>query len=829
MPNETDVLLGILLDKASQQQTERGLEDIEKKIGGIDKVVSQAADSMGDSWDQMGQDFDKFTTIFNSRFKRINGQLIDTVTGVKATESALRKFSSVDVNASAESMEKTAEDAKIIAEELKKAEQADKALNREIRKVSELGNLSEELTRDLPEDIYQAGVNASNLEENLHGVRSEVAILNQASAGLNRLFAPLAAGGTAIVGAIALSARQYTQFIESSGIKGDETATRWVAATKRVQNASLNLGEKSAEAILPIYEKAADLAEKAAAFVDKNPDLVQAALNTGLVVATLGAVGVAVAKGIKIYADLKYLAATTEYTLATARFQASVREFLAGSTLGVPGEATPVSGGGSGAAGVLGKISLVTIGVVIAKALVDAVSAGLAQTDFGKQIDDAQKEAAAGGGGYPGINRYAREVEKADQASEDAAESASDLAGGLRDFNQEATLARATESFIQFRQQEAQAEKQYMAQRAQIVEQGAKQLASIEENYQNQRARLISQFAQSSAAALANFNRSRQRAEENFARSDSQAVQDFNKSQSKAREDYQEQEQRSREDHLREMRRLEEDHNDRVRDLVASRDALGLVREKRDFERSKREAEEEFRTQRARRRQDFQRQEQDRREEFQAQRARRRQEFELQQQQAAEDFALQQEQARKQFEERLQDLDNQHRIEVEKTRQQTQERLRDLELAFREEQITRRNAFFDILRDLDANLLNERDIRNQYYARMQADLESFLSSAAGAAGSNLPQYQKGGYAPAGAIRTHSGEYVLDPASTRALEGLVGGKISRESIQSLAMGGGSNTINMSFPGGMLTAEVLAKELDQRDSQLIRKLTKGLVRA
>lgn len=674
-------------------------------------------------------------------------------------------------------------------------------------------------------------INAAELmEKKFQAARAEAQALSQTASQIGRIGAVLTAAGAAIVGGIALSAGQYVSFVEKAGIQGDETADRWIAATKRVQNAQLNLGEASAQVLLPVYEKAAELAEKAAAFVQENPDLVRAALNTGLVVATLGAVGVAVSKGIKLYADFKYLAATTEYSLATTRFQTAVHEFLAGSALPRGGGGATAAGGGAagGLAGtVAGAAIAVTIGTLIAKAVVDAVSQGLAETEFGKQIDEAQRRAAEGGGGYPGINRYARETEKADQAAEDAAQSTADLSAGLRDFQQEAIQAQATDVFIQYRQQEAQAEENYMRQRAQIVEQGAQQIAQIEANYAQQRARLIEQFAASSAQAVSNFQFQQQQAAKQFAFSEAQALQDFNERRTEQREEFQEQEERSREDHLREMRRLEEEHQDRRRDLIAARDALGLVREDRDFARRQREAEEDYRVERNRRRQDFQRRQRDQEEEFQQERQRRRQEFAFRQKQAAEQFAYQQAIAKQQFEERLKQLDDQHQVELSQARRQTAERLRELELQFRQEQVTRRNAFFDILRDLDANLLNERNLRVQYYAQMQQDLLAFLQqTASGGYGSNLPGYQEGGYTPEGAIRAHRGEFVANRKTTRSLEGLVGGRLTQRAVQNLVESR-SNTINLEFPGGLVTTKVLADALEENNSNLLRDLVKGLV--
>lgn len=713
----------------------------------------------------------------------------------------------------------------------------DKAAQRDLQSglsavEKELGKLDDIQLRKLSLELESVEEVTSELQQRFATARQEAEKFNTVSEKLSRNSTMLFAAGAAVVGGLALSAQNYVKFVEGAGITGDETAERWIAASKRVKNAQLNLGQASAQALLPILEKAAELAEKTASFINQNPEVVQAALNTGLVVATLGAVGIAVSKGIRLYADFKYLAATAEFELGTRRFENSVKEYLAGTFLpGLNKGKAAAEGSGAGLVGTI-AISAIAIaaGVAISKAIVDAVSAGLANTDFGRKIDEAQKRAAEGGRAYPGINIYARKgLEEVDKAAQDAGASTEKLANGLRDFQGEADLAAATKAFISYRQQEAQAEKQYGEQRSSIVKQGLAQINNIEANYQSQRANLIKQNERATASALANFNFQQGQAAAQFAQQEAQASKQYQQSRKETQEAARQEELKATQDHQRELRKLQEEHEDKVLDLVASRDALGLVRENRDFNRKQREAEEEFRVESQRRRQETRQKIRDLDEQYQQERAKAREEFNFRQQQAAEQFKFQQAQAKAQFDQRLKDLDEQHSAELAKARQQQAEKLRELELQFRQEQVARRNAFYDILRDLNANLLNEENIRNQYYARMQQDLVKFLSNTAasvGGAGSNLPGYQSGGYTPEGAIRAHRGEFVADRQSTRALENLIGGRLTQQNLQAFASGGGQTVINATFPGGMISMKTIAEELDRRDSQLIRKLVRGI---
>jgi len=830
------LLFQILLDQAAQQDTERGLSNIEQKIGNFDKLASKAAQDVGASWDSMSQDFQKFTAKFDERFKLVNGKLVDLETGTKVAASTLRDFSKINVDAPSRALGNAAENAKKLAQYEQDAKTQEAALAREMRAVGREAGLTEDQVRELPPDLYDAGVAAAGLHNQMSKVRSETFQLSRLSGTLSRTFQPLLLGGTAFIAGVALQARSYSKFIEDAGIKGDETANKWIAASKRVKNAQLNLGEVSAQALLPVYEELAKLAEKAASFARENPDLIKAGLSVATVAATVGAIGLAVSKGIRFYADLKFIAATTEYTVATGVFQKSVHEFLAGATLsGAGGGAGTAVGGALAKAGRVATIATLAVTELVlattaTNALLDAVGAPRlqemfkAQADFLKGIPDVLS-------GKTKLNDLAAQVVNLAQASADARKNVGDLGSNVRDFQKEADLAQATDAFISYRQQEAQAEQQYSQQRASLVQQGLEQINQIEANYVKQRSQLIAQYEQSSANAVASFNFQQAQAASQFAQQQAQAEQQYHENRKKAQESYQKESQRAARDHQKALRKLEEDHADKVRDLVAARDALGLSREKRDFERRKRDLEEGYNEEKKRRQEDQRQRLREMDEQFAKERAQRQADFEFRQQQAAEQFAFQQAQAKAQFEERLKQLDAQHNEEVSKARQQQAEKLRELELAYRQEQVTRRNAFLDILRDLNANLLNEENLRNQYYARMQADLVNFLQSTASGVGngSNLPGYQSGGYTPEGPIRTHLGEWVADKQSTRTLEKLVGGRLTRDSIQTFAQGGGSTTVNMHFPGGYVTQRMLNESLDRKTAKFLKDLTKGLVRA
>lgn len=809
MAENSEVFLSVILDENARKKAENGLDSIAQKMGNVGKTATEIGHAQG----------------------------IETFT------------------------EKQAKLAQKNAQYIKEAKEKEAELRREMAAVSRIAGITVEQVRDLPENIYQAGIAAAQLEKNFSRSLREMRTFMYASRGLRQIFQPLQVAGTAVIAAIALSARNYSKFIEDAGIQGDRTSEKWIAASKRVKNAQLNLGETAAQVLLPIYEQLAEYAEKATRFAQEHPDILKAGINIAAVVATVGTLGVLAAKGIQLYADFKFLAAMAQYEIATTRFEASVQQFLAGSLIGGPASIATKAGtaGLLGTAGkTLGTVALYASAVIIGAEAGVAIGNALGKVVYGegykKQgladvaltatrvpltglvlLSNKLKEFTQYGGpaGKLGV-AISEAIQKEDQwvqnilgltkAQEDAAKAAADY----RDFEAEATRAQATKAFISYRQQEADAEKQYGQARADIVKQGLAQINSIEESYQTQRALLIRNNAQSVANALASFQFSQQQAAEQFAHQEAQAQRKYQDDRKKLAEDERQAEQKAVEDNLRKIRKLQEEHDDKIRDLTAARDALGIVRENRDFQRKLRDAEEEYRTERLRRRQQTVERIKDLDEQFRRERQKRQEDFAFRQQQAEEQFKFQQEQAKAQFEQRLKDLDEQHRVELEKARQQQAERLRELQIQYRQEQITRRNAFYDILRDLDASLLNEEKTRLQYYARMQQDLEKFLSDTANSvtsAGSNLPGYethQAGGYGPG---RVGRGEYVLNRSTTSALEKMIGGRLTQQGVQS-TFSSNAITVNLAFPGGLITKKQMLDALDANTRHLLTQLTKGI---
>lgn len=207
--------------------------------------------------------------------------------------------------------------------------------------------------------------------------------MKQAAEKLGAISQTALVAGTAIVGSFYLSAKREADRIIKAGGEVDEVTKRWIAANERIESSQQKIGRAAEVAIIPLMEKAAVLAEKAANFVESNPDLVSAALNIGLWTAGIGAIGVAVSKGIKLVADIKYLLAMGQFTIDSAIIKnASVKMFEAallmqkGGSIS-PGKLSPLSTASTtvAAGGTTAAVTGTTAGTTTAAATTGATAA----------------------------------------------------------------------------------------------------------------------------------------------------------------------------------------------------------------------------------------------------------------------------------------------------------------------------------------------------------------------------------------------------------------------------------------------------------------------
>lgn len=189
--------------------------------------------------------------------------------------------------------------------------------------------------------------------------------------------------GIAGITSITLLAKKYIDSTEES----NEITKAWAASTQKVSDAQMRIGKIAAEAVLPIYEKLADLAGKTADFVEKHPGVLEAGLKASIVAAGLGGIGLLVSKGITLYADIKMIAVGDMQLVAAKLMSDAANKQLAAATGGKvnpfatgAGAATTAAGGGATVAGGAGAT-----GIASAVGPIAALTAGSLALGFGMQ------------------------------------------------------------------------------------------------------------------------------------------------------------------------------------------------------------------------------------------------------------------------------------------------------------------------------------------------------------------------------------------------------------------------------------------------------------
>lgn len=654
---------------------------------------------------------------------------------------------------------------------------------------SSVNKSTEEIKKDL-----------QKLEQQLIKTQFQMASLSQRATEAQQSFKKLFVASTALAGSIyAMGASYVKNTKESSALTRD-----WNNSMKSIQESQSKIGKEAAEAVLPALKIAADLASKVAGFVEKNPDIMKAAVSTGVVVSALSVLGMIVSKGVSIYADIKFIAAATEMVAAGKLMDgAADKMLLAGG--GKAGAGGLISKGVTalGGAAVLGPVVATTLSILAGMGL------GIAGYDkFAKETGGARANVVATGGAYklgqafgsvaekfgmdpkeaerksivfaaligkwtkaidetsPLFIKAAASIEKAKEALEEAS-----LAGSQ--FEEQIVNA-----YMQWKEQDKQIVQDVAKQRAQITKDGADAEIQLVKNYNQNLAQITAQSSKERVSIMSNYVKSEEEAAASYAANRASIIAQSNLDI-----------QRLEEDHKRAMAKLAQDHNDNVDGLLRTRDALGLVKEKRRYERERREAEDAKNLEIKRRREDIGLRLQELAQQYAQEKAQRLAQYQEQLKENAARTLEARKAATAQF------MEERARIQ-----QQTAQKLRDLQEASNAERTRLRENFIAQVRDLDAALINERGKKQQYYSLMLADAERFLSSYRGSM-AQTPQKGKkysGGYASYGQYLLGdnpsggpgSQEFVMSGSTTKAAEEIIGSQLTQQSLIRALTGGGA---------------------------------------
>jgi len=528
---------------------------------------------------------------------------------------------------------------------------------------------------------------------------------------LGSSFGQLGLAGGVAFGALLLSANKYTSTVGMAS----QTGRDWAAATDQMSQSQLKLGQATATALLPLMEKSANLMETAANFAQEHPGAVKAALGLAGGAAAVGAIGSLAAQGIKLYTDVKFLAAAAmqskaaDKMLVAAGIQAKSAGGM-GAGLLAKGAAAVGGAGAVGAAGIgagllVGGTALGGLGYEAIRALAPGgdkwASTGQIVSTMGGGLGMMAGYALGDEDPMARANKWFADVAYAlgeiDEAAYNAAhglDAASEALEGVSD--QPLISQEALDTYIGYQQQVADADRQYSQQRQQIVEQYGQQRSDAEERYEASRAEAVENYGERKAQEEEDFQRRRARQLSDFLAASEDAWQDYQDSvadaqtaaqraQTQANQRYAQQTrqlladaarasreaetnyyqqrqaasqrysietQRAEEDHLRQMRRLQQDHQMSLEDAVRSNDAIGFLQEQRNYNVTRQRAEEDHQVEMARNSEDFAEQLRQMEEEYAEQQAQRDEERQRRLEEMAAQFEEDRAQRQADFEQR---------------------------------------------------------------------------------------------------------------------------------------------------------------------------------
>ena len=520
----------------------------------------------------------------------------------------------------------------------------------------------------------------------------------------------LTIAGAAVLAPMLLASKAYINAIG----EGEKVSMRYIEAQERLKDVQIRIGRETSEILVPLMEKAADLAEQLADLLEKNPDLLKGALGLGA--------------GLLAAGGITSLIAQTNKMIASAKL------------LSIGGAAGTAAGGG-----------IMATLTPLLPAIVAATVAYIGLSKFGIKGQDesvlSSAKTAAERLGMLFMGGLDELIYGKDQANANFIERLNKSESGTT----KKTVAPAgfTEAqlggYLDFSKQNMQAQIDYHKKRTEIINSFNTSMLAMERDFQASRKSYIADF---------------------YANEKKMQV-DYYYDRKKIAADYNVDIQRMEEDHQQNIRKITESHADRMEDLISKRDALGIVREMRDFGRQRRDADEEYRQEASRKNQDF---------------ARRLADLALQ-------FNIERQRRLEQFQIDLKEADEQHLARQQKAREAHRKELQDLDAKYRDEINRRRTAFIQMLEDTAAALTAERILKQKFTAAMLADLKSMMAQAGLSTTGTPPSRAIGGYVSDGVYRMHANEFVMTAQTTRAAEQLASGKINQASLLRMLSGGG----------------------------------------
>lgn len=641
------------------------------------------------------------------------------------------------------------------------------------------------------------------------------------------IFRSITIAGTAMWAPIIAGAVSYAKQIEKIDGYTEATAEAWLAQTRQLENAKLRIGRVSAQVLQPYLEDVTKLANKAAGFIETHPGLIEAALKTGVAVTTVGVLGSLVTAGIKMVVDVKFVAASAVMELASIRMENAANKMLTAATgqnvsvtKRVSQGLSPALTAGLGRAGlVIGSVGVLT---GIAKEFDALYESARKLGPVGKIIEipirllEEVTARVPGLGVIKPIRQFLNLLDLIPNVVDAAADSTKKGAAAVVDMTRDMErLEREGEGariILELQRDLAASAQKYAEDRANAIEDSDQKIVSIQQRYSDRIVDAWQKMNERIEDITRNYNKQSARAEEDYLLQRHDVVQSAHKKAQDEEAKFQEK-----------LRQLRLDHEERVDELVRARDALGLVKEERRYQREVDEATRAHTLAMQREKKETR----DRLKEID-------QRYKLERRRRYEDYIQRVQEEHERYLEARKEAAKQRDEELKENREALKEKLADLREAYEQEKREAVNAAYEKIVLLRGAYDAELRLRQQYHGLILQSTEQFLEQMLQTfdikSGQLLdkrpvPEKQTGGFiAGTGIYKLHAGEYVMNPSVTRAAEHALGGRLNDRRLMS-ALGGGT-TINLAFPGGLITRHELASTLKQNRAELLQMLEREL---
>lgn len=632
-------------------------------------------------------------------------------------------------NAELSKMSEKFQQAEKRANELKKTLEFLKSIGQDTKKVeSDLQGVEKEMAdisiaaKKVEASLEGMSKGSRDVRDNLYQLRDIGEKLNNIGMGMQNagrtLLSPLQGAMSAFL--------QQQQMLKEAGGVMSVSAKKYLDAQKQMQEAYIRIGAIAVDKLLPTIEKAADLVNKFANFIEKNPTLVTAIAGLGVGLSVVGSVVSAIGQMYMIAGSLQAL---------------GIGGVAAGGGAAAGGAAAGGIAATAGSAALL--IAAPIVGANLAKWVGNAFqkSIGVEESSWNDIKTTAQQLAIiaspmnllAEGANHLGLmsdetRMKVFDFQKTLVGLGDAAEET-----GKKAETTEQQLAKLTankqftQAYTQYQAETKQAETDYYNQRAKIMTDAQSSELNAQRSYQASLASLNARYRAQTASTIANYNAAEKTAEQNYYLQRSQLVASANAEIQNIELQHQER-----------LRSLREDHLGRVEDLTAARDALGLDKENESYARARQDENRNAKAEIAAKRQEVAM----RLKEMAAQ-------YAMEKQQRAEQLKLQLAEAAQQHALQVKEQAEQYKLEQARMREQKAAQLKELDAQHKAEQARRRNAFYVAIRDIDQTQLNERNRRIYWYTLALQDADNFGRNLRSKLSQNAQSRDSGGRGIAG--------------------------------------------------------------------------------